>query len=95
MCIVKNKGMTYFGQEDDIILGGEREVGDFTRKRACVPPDSMLWCRQGAEGRGGWPHPPKGGEADACYVTYWDLYGHDYCKTQKPPPRQVTVSISE
>ena len=34
----------------------------------------------------------KGGETDAYNITYWIVYGHDCNKTQKPPPRQVTVS---
>ena len=35
----------------------------------------------------------KGGEADADYITYRALYGHDCRKTQKPPPWPVTVSM--
>ena len=34
----------------------------------------------------------RGGEAYAYYVTYRGLYGHDHCKTQKPPLGKVTVS---
>ena len=55
--------------------------------------------RKGPEGRcataGGWPHHPKGGEAYAYHdhTTYPRIYGDDTDKRQKPPPRQVTVSI--
>ena len=46
-----------------------------------------------AQEAGGRSHHPKGGEAHANYITYRAFYGYDYCKTQKPPPRQVTVSM--
>ena len=42
------------------------------------------------------PHPPKGGEANAYYISCEGLHSHDHDqKTQKPPLRQVTVSIFE
>ena len=45
-----------------------------------------------AQEAGGRSHHPKGGEAHANYITYRAFYGYDYCKTQKPPLGQVTVS---
>ena len=41
---------------------------------------------------GGWLHHPKGGAAYANHITYWSLYGDNYCEKQKPPLCQVTVS---
>ena len=41
---------------------------------------------------GGRPHPPKGGGADADYITYRNLRDYDGCETRKPPPWPVTVS---
>ena len=46
-----------------------------------------------AQEAGGRPRFPKGGGAHADYVTYRAFYGYDHCKTQKPPPGTVTVSI--
>ena len=35
----------------------------------------------------------KGVDANANHITYWTLYGHNYCKeTRKPPLGKVTVS---
>ena len=47
-----------------------------------------------AQTAGGWPHHPRGGVAHADYNTYRIFHGHGHCKTQKPPPWPVTVSVA-